>query len=241
MKQPMARLVAVVAVCLAALSGACGPHSGYAPYDTVPTMATERYDNTQLPPYRLQVGDSLTIKFYRNPELDQEVIIRPDGKISLPFIDEVQCAGLTPEDVDKEITRRYVGELAIPDITVIVAAVGGHRVFVDGMVEKPGMVPLSGGLTMLTAIASAGGFRDEAIREQVILIRREGDGQPVGHAVDLKKVQYGQDPANDVLLQPYDIVYVPRSKIANANLWVKQYLQDMMPIRPGLAIPTSSF
>lgn len=241
MKQAMARLVGAVAVCLAAISGACGPHANYAPYDTVPTMATERYDSGQLPPYRLQVGDALTIKFYRNPELDQDVVIRPDGKISLPFIDEVQCAGLTPGDVDKEITRRYVGELAIPDITVIVSAVGGHRVYVDGMVTKPGMVPLAGGLTMLTAIASAGGFRDEAIRQQVILIRREADGQPVGHAVDLRKVQYGQDPTNDVLLQPYDIVYVPRSKIANANLWVKQYLQDMMPIRPGLSIPTSSF
>jgi len=241
MKQPMARLVGAMAVCLAVLAGACGPHAGYAPYDTVPTMATERYDVNQLPQYRLQVGDQLTIKFYRNPELDQEVVIRPDGKISLPFIDEVQCAGLTPEDLDKEITRRYVGELAIPDITVIVAGFGGHRVYVDGMVEKPGMIALAGGMTMQGAIASAGGYRDEAIREQVILIRREAGGEPVGHAVDLRKVIYGQEPEGDVLLQPYDIVYVPRSKIANANLWVKQYLQDMMPIRPGLAIPTSAF
>ena len=109
------------------------------------------------------------------------------------------------------------------------------------MVEKPGMVPLAGGLTMLSAISSAGGFRDEAIRQQVILIRRETDGKPVGHAVDLRVVIYGQEPENDVLLQPYDIVYVPRSKIANANLWVQQYIRDMLPIHPGIAIPTSGF
>ena len=238
MRQPMARLVGGIAVCLAALTAACGPHANYAPYDTVPTMATERY-TTQLPPYQIQVGDALAIKFYRNPELDQDVVVRPDGNISLPFIDEVHCAGLTPEQLDKEITRRYVGELAIPDITVIVSAFGGHRVYVDGMVAKPGMVPLAGGLTMASAIASAGGFRNEAIRQQVILIRRDAEGKPVGHAVDMRVVQYGQEPDNDVLLQPYDIVYVPRSKIANANLWVQQYIRDMLPIHPGLAIPTS--
>jgi polysaccharide export outer membrane protein len=241
MKQPMARLVGAVAVCLAVLAGACGPHANYAPYDTVPTMATERYEAGHLPEYQLQVGDQLTIKFYRNPELDQEVIIRPDGKISLPFIDEVHCAGMTPAALDKEITRRYRGELAIPDITVIVAGLGGHRVYVDGMVEAPGMVELLGGMTMSGSIASAGGFRDEAIRQQVILIRRDATGKPVGHAVDMRVVQYGQESENDVLLQPFDIVYVPRSKIANANLWVQQYIRDMLPIHPGISIPTRGF
>ncbi len=241
MKQPIMRLVGMIAVSLAILGGACGPHKDYAPYDTEPPLATQRYEINQLPEYRLQVGDALTIKFYRNPELDQDVIIRPDGKISLPFIDEVHCAGMTPSEVDKEITRRYVGELAIPDITVIVATLGGHRVYVDGMVEAPGMVELAGGMTMLASIASAGGFRDEAIREQVILIRRDPTGKPVGHAVDLKIVEYGQVSENDVLLQPYDIVYVPRSKIANANLWVQQYIRDMLPIHPGISIPTRGF
>ena len=239
MMQPLARLFgALGAAGLALIAGACGPHRDYAPYDTVETMKTERYETRRLPEYRLQVGDQLMIKFYRNPELDQDVVIRPDGKISLPFIDEVECAGKTPAEVDGEITRRYVGELAIPDITVIVAALGGHSVFVDGMVEAPGMVALVGGMTMVGAIASAGGFRDEAIREQVILIRRDPTGKPVGHAVDLKKVVYGQESEGDVLVQPFDIVYVPRSKIANANLWVQQYIRDMLPIHPGLAIPT---
>lgn len=230
---------AVVAMAaLSLLAAACGPHRGYAPYDTVPTLATERYDITRLPEYRLQVGDELAVKFYRNPELDQLIRIRPDGKISLPFIDEIECAGMTPAELDREITRRFVGELAVPDITVIVTQLGGHRVYVDGEVVRPNMVPLAGGMTMLGAISSAGGFTPRAIREQVILIRRDASGEPVGHAVDLKKVIFGKSPEGDVLLQPFDIVYVPRSKIANANLWVQQYIRDMLPINPGLAIPT---
>lgn len=100
------------------------------------------------------------------------------------------------------------------------------------------MVELSGGMTMLAAVASAGGFTDRAIRQQVILIRRGTDGKPTGHAVDLRQVIYGQVSEGDVLLQPFDIVYVPRTKIANANLWVQQYIRDMLPINPGVAIPT---
>ena len=228
----------VAALVLGILATACGPHHGYAPYDTVATLADERYDITKLPEYKLQVGDTLSIKFYRNPELDQTVAIRPDGKISLPFLDDIMCAGLTPAQLDQEITKRFVGELAIPDITVIVTELGGHKVYVDGEVFKPSMVQLSGGMTMLNAISSAGGFKPEAIRSQVILIRRDAGGEPVGHAVDLKQVIFGKKPEGDVLLKPYDIVYVPRSKIANANLWVKQYIRDMLPINPGLAIPT---
>lgn len=228
----------VAAAALGMLAAACGPHRNYAPFDTVPTMATERYDISRLPEYRLQVGDALSIKFYRNPELDQNVVIRPDGRISLPFIGEVMCAGLTPAELDQDITHRFVGELSVPDITVIVTQLGGHRVYVDGEVTRPNMVQLAGGMTMLGAIASAGGFTPRAIREQVILIRRDPSGQPVGHAVDMKQVIFGQKSEGDVLLQPLDIVYVPRSKIANANLWVQQYIRDMLPINPGLAIPT---
>jgi protein involved in polysaccharide export with SLBB domain len=91
---------------------------------------------------------------------------------------------------------------------------------------------------MATAVASAGGYTPRAIRQQVILIRRDAAGKPTGHAVDLRQVIFGQAADGDVLLQPFDIVYVPRSKIANANLWVQQYIRDMLPINPGLSIPT---
>jgi polysaccharide export outer membrane protein len=219
------------------LVAACGPHKDYAPYDTVPTMSEEQYNVSRLPPYRIQVADRLSIKFQRNPELDQELIVRPDGRISLPFVDEVQCAGMTPDELKAVLERRYTGELAVPDITVLVSRFGGNRVFVDGEVKTPRMLELTAGMTMMAAIASSGGFLPGGLREQVILIRRDENGKPVGHSVDLKKVVFGQESEGDVLLQPFDVVYVPRSKIANAGIWVEQYIRDMLPIRLRLAIP----
>ena len=230
-------ILALAAVIAGGLVTACGPHRDYAPYDTVPTMADEQYNVSRLPPYRIQVADRLSIKFQRNPELDQELIVRPDGRISLPFLDEVQCAGMMPEELKAELERRYKGELAVPDITVVVSKFGGNLAFVDGEVKTPGMVQLAAGMTMLDAVASSGGFLATGLREQVILIRRDDSGKPVGHSVDLKKVALGKDAEGDVLLQPFDIVYVPRSKIANAGIWVDQYIREMMPIRLRLFIP----
>jgi len=223
------------------LATACGPHRSYAPYDTVATMEDEQYNVSRLPPYRIEVADRLSVKFQRNPELDQELIVRPDGRISLPFIDEVQCAGMTPEELKAELERRYAGELAVPDITVVVSEFGGNRVFVDGEVKTPGMHQLTAGMTMTDAIASSGGFLPTGLREQVILIRKDETGTPVGHSVDLKKVVLGKDAEGNVLLQPFDIVYVPRSKIANAGIWVDQYIRDMLPIRLRLFLPLATW
>jgi polysaccharide export outer membrane protein len=230
-------ILMLAATLTGGLMAACGPHRDYAPYDTVPTMADEQYNVSRLPPYRIQVADRLSIKFQRNPELDQELIVRPDGRISLPFLDEVQCAGMTPEELKGELERRYKGELAVPDITVLVSGFGGNRVFVDGEVKTPGMLQLAAGMTMLDAIASSGGFTTSGLREQVILIRKDENGKPTGHSVDLKKVALGREAEGNVLLQPFDIVYVPRSKIANAGLWVEQYIREMLPIRLRLFIP----
>jgi polysaccharide export outer membrane protein len=229
-------ILALTAALTGLLAAAC-THRSYAPYDTVATMKDEQYNVSRLPPYTIQVADRLSIKFQRNPELDQELVVRPDGRISLPFVDEVQCAGMTPDELTAELARRYKGELAVPDITVAVSAFGGNRVFVDGEVKTPGMIQLVAGMTMLSAISSSGGFTPSGQREQVILIRRDGSGKPAGHSVDLKKVVVGRDSEGDVLLQPFDIVYVPRSKIANAGVWVQQYIRDMMPIRLHLFIP----
>ena len=80
----------------------------------------------------------------------------------------------------------------------------------------------------------AGGFTDRALREQVILIRRAADGTFKGHSVDMEVVIHGKQPGNDVILEPYDVVFVPRSKIANMNLWIEQYIRNMLPIHPGI-------
>lgn len=192
----------------------------------------------QADPYVLQVGDELAIKFYTNPELNEDVKIRPDGMISLQLIDDVPAAGRSPADLDAELTRRYTGELADPQISVIVRTAGGHRMYVDGEVTKPGVVEVLGGMTLYQAIAMAGGLTDNAHRKQVILIRRGPDGQPVGRSIDVRGIQRGSNPGSDVPVRPLDIVYVPKSKVATLDLFVKQYIRDALPIQ---ALPIPAF
>src|SRR5262249_7740972 len=152
---------------------------------------------------------------------------------SLPFVDDVKAADRTPAEIDQELTKRYRGELAVPDISVIVQGFGGQRIYMGGEVGSPGEVPFVGGLTLYEAIDRAGGFRVTAHRIQVILIRRDANGTPVGHAFDMRQVEHGTHPAEDVPLEPLDIVYVPRSKIATIDLFVEQYIRSMLPINPS--------
>jgi protein involved in polysaccharide export with SLBB domain len=201
-----------------------------------PTVA----DNPKPPltPYVIAVGDELAIKFYTNPELNEDVVVRPDGMISLQLVDDVLAAGRSPKDLDADLTKRYTGELADPQISVIVKKPFGHRMYVDGQVGKPGEVPVLGDMTLYQALQSAGGLLETAHRKEIILIRRDADGKPYGRVIDIRPIQNGVDPSVDVPVQPLDIVYVPRSKIAEVDLFVKQYIRDALPIQ---ALPIPAF
>ncbi len=181
-------------------------------------------------PYRLQIGDKLSVRFYRNPELDQEVVVRPDGKISLPYVDDVQAAGRTPPELDADLTKKYTGELATPNLTVVVVEYGVGQIFVGGEVKQEGLVNLGGGMTLYQAVVASGGFADSARRSAVVLVRRNENGERVAREVDVLPIANGSDPGVDVPLQPFDMVLVPRSGVTNVNLWVQQYIRDNLPI-----------
>jgi polysaccharide biosynthesis/export protein len=186
-------------------------------------------------PYRIKVGDTLDVRFYKTPELNVEVPVRSDGKVSLELINDVQASGYTPTELAGELTRLYAGELTDPKVTVIVRGFGG-QVFVQGDgITDPGAVPFADGLTALQAIASAGGMNTTARRSNVVLLRRE-DGAWKGYTLDLRLPLQGEDFVQDVQLQPWDIVYVPRKRISNVNLFVQQYIRDNFPVQP--VIPT---
>lgn len=219
---------------------ACGPRQPTRPTDAAstptgseaasvyPTLAAN--PRPALEPYVLQVGDELAVKFYTNPELNEDVKIRSDGMISLQLIDDVQAYGLTPTQLDADLTRRYKGELADPQVSVIVKKAGGQRIYVAGEVGKQGVLALVGGLTLYQALQRAGGFKETAHRKQVLLIRKGPDGTPVGKVIDVRRIEDGYDPALDLPLRPLDIVFVPRSTIANVDLFVKQYIRDVLPV-----------
>lgn len=178
-------------------------------------------------PYILQIGDEIEIKVFQIPELETSGRIRPDGKISLMLLDEVHAAGLTTSELDAFLTDRYSQFYRDPQLTVIVRNFANLNVFVGGEVVEPGLLSLTGELTALGAVLRAGGFRDTASMSSVILLRNVED-KPLVVRLNLKDVINKGE--GDVVLRPYDVVFVPKKFIAKANLFVQQYMRALLPI-----------
>jgi protein involved in polysaccharide export with SLBB domain len=197
----------------------CGPYSQNslkvgAPGTIAPPVPRE---------YRIAHGDKINIKLFYNPDLNQEVTVRPDGKISLLLVHDVNAAGLTPTELTNQLTESYGKYLQQPEVAVIVNAFGSQRLFVGGEVGYPGVRDLVGPTTVLQAVAMAGGFKDTARLDEIIVIRRDENNKPVTIALDALKAMKGIDLSQDIYLQPYDLVLVPKSDIANVDVWVQQY------------------
>ena len=192
-----------------------------------------------LPPdaeYIIQVGDDLGVKFYYNSELNEEVTVRPDGRISLQLIPEAVAAGKTPAELGADLRDLYSQELDRPAITVLVRSFSAQRIYVGGEVEKPGEQALAGPLTVLQAIARAEGAKPTARLKEVLVIRRSPEGEPVVLPVDIAKVRNGIDISQDIHLLPYDVVFLPRTRIANVNKWVDEYVRQKIPFSFGFRI-----
>jgi len=182
--------------------------------------------------YVLSPGDMIEIKFYYNPELNSRQRIRPDGKISLQLIDDVQAAGYTPMELDRLLTAKYQEKLERPELSVMVVEFANRMVYVGGEVRQPRVINLWGRMTALQAIFEAGGPKDTAQMKNIIIIRYKGDQQYDLLTMDLSNLQ---DRTTDFLLQPYDIVYVPKTTIARADAFVNQYIDQILP--DNLALP----
>ena len=205
------------------------------PGQSVTTMGRDLSVKTIQPEYRLNPGDVLDIKFFYNPELNETVMIRPDGRISLQLANEVMAAGITPEELRKALSERYSKDINKPEVSVIVRSFSMQRVYVDGEVFRPGMLPLVGPVTIRQAVAAAGGFRETARRTDVIVIR-QSQGKPVPLKVNMEEVVKNEDPSQDILLAPFDIVYVPRSNIAEVNKFVDLYIRRNIPVGAGVGV-----
>jgi protein involved in polysaccharide export with SLBB domain len=185
--------------------------------------------------YRIRVGDALDVRFYKTPELNVEKVpVRNDGRISLDLIGDIQAAGLGTDELSASLRSAYSKELEDPRVAVIVREFGG-QVFVGGEVGKPAALKYAEGMTALQAIQSVGGFNDRASLENVILIRRTTDRYE-GYRLFLKQALSGDDYTQDVALRPNDVVFIPKSRIANVNLLVEQYITKNIPTIP-IGIP----
>jgi polysaccharide export outer membrane protein len=216
---------------------------GCAPFVKTPTPVD--YPGIQLAvsyveeKYQINIGDELDIKFFYNPELNERVIVRPDGRISLQLVHELTAAGLTTEELMRLLTKSYEAKINKPEVTVIVRSFGGRSIFVDGEVNRPGIFTPVRPITVLQSIAQAGGVKDTARTSEVVVIRRRTDNKPLVIPVDMNKALDGTDLRQDFILQPFDIVYVPRSDIANVNLWIDKYIRKNIPFNTGLGFGLS--
>jgi len=181
--------------------------------------------------YIIQPGDQLDIKFFYNPELNDSVMVRPDGRISLQLVDEVQAAGKTPAELDDFLTKKYAEELRKPVITVIVKSFASQGVHIGREVSRQGFVNLTPGMSPLHAVIEAGGLKETADPKNVLLIRKGPGNQPVPVRLDLMDTLDGNDTAGAIQLKAQDVVYVPKTFIAEANKFVKQYIEDLLLFR----------
>jgi polysaccharide biosynthesis/export protein PslD len=191
--------------------------------------------------YEIAPGDDVTVRFYYNPQLDEDLRVRPDGNISLSLIGEIPAAGKTVEQLSKDITQAYATYLVKPTAVVLVRAFGNARAFIAGEVRNPGLLDLQrGSQTITQSIASSGGPTDAASLTDVILVRRlPNSKEPVVMELDVTHVLNGREPQLDVTLQPNDLVYVPRSGIASINLALKQYIWNNFNANLGFSAVTT--
>jgi polysaccharide biosynthesis/export protein len=216
----------VMMACVLCLLMACSSNKELVQADQSSTAVTVA--PLKVEPYTIQPGDELDVKFFYNPELNETVLVRPDGMITLQLVDDVKVAGLTPSAVDNLLTERYSKELRKPVLSVIVRTFTGQRVFVGGEVVQPGLITLAPGMNPVQAVFQAGGFRETAKPEAAILIRKGEGNKPIPVLLDLNQAMQGVGDGAAFELLPDDIVYVPKSTIAKINKFVDEYIQGML-------------
>ena len=176
----------------------------------VPSLTWSQSGGSDQGVYLIRPGDVLDIKFFHNPELDQNVLVRPDGRISVPLAHEVVAMGKTPEELGRLIANAYAAELVDPNVVVIVRSVAPRKIHVGGDVENPGPIEFTGSMTTLRAILEAGGVNQEKSLENVLVIRNNPHHEPVIFQANLKVLIDGTGIDENVALLPDDVVYVPR-------------------------------
>lgn len=154
-------------------------------------------------------GDVLAINVWKEAEISRVVPVRSDGRISLPLAGELQAGGRTPSQLESEIRNKLKDYVSEPEVTVIVQEIKSLKFNVLGMVMRPGSYPLTKPMTVIDAIASAGGFRDFAKQKDIYILRRQADGNQTRMAFNYKDVVKGRGTEQNVALETNDTIVVP--------------------------------
>jgi polysaccharide biosynthesis/export protein len=200
------RLPAIVAVCVWAAAVAQAQEA--APrVEAAPRAAEAVVITPDDGDYKIGPEDILDISVWKNEELSRTVPVRPDGKVSLPLVNDIQAAGLTPSRLRQELTRRLSEYVPSPEVAVIVREVHSAKVSVVGAVRSPGRYEVRSPATVLELIALAQGFTDFASRDRIVVLRQNG-GKPTRINFNYRKIADGTDQDN-FFVQAGDIIVVP--------------------------------
>jgi polysaccharide export outer membrane protein len=163
---------------------------------------------TDDPDFVIGADDVLDISVWKEPDISRRVPVRPDGRISLPLLNDVQAAGLTPMQLQAQLTEKFRKFLTEPQVTVIVITINSRRVYIMGEVNRPGPIPLLASMTVLQAITTAGGLGQFANSSKIRILRTE-NGKQLVFAFNYKEVLAGKNPEQNIVLKHGDSIVVP--------------------------------
>lgn len=175
--------------------------------------------------YIIGPGDVIKISVWRHPDLMNEITVQPDGKISFPIVHEVKAAGLTPAELENTLSNSLSRIIKDPDVAISVTYFGSQKIFVLGEVGRAGIYPFPGNITILDAISYAGGYLDSAALDSIVLIRG-GTAKRINLAKLLNKADFSQN----VPLLSGDIIFVPKSFIAQIDKFVDLFFTKTDPV-----------
>jgi polysaccharide export outer membrane protein len=184
-------------------------HKKKAPSPTPVAGPTNQKPVVAGPGYVISAGDILDVSVWKEPDISSKALpVRPDGRISLPLVNDVQAAGLTADQLADSITTKLKKFISDPQVTVVVSAVNSQRYYVVGEVLRGGVFPLLPGMTALQAISAAGGLTQFANSKKIYILRNE-NGSQTKVPFNYKEVIKGQNMQENIELKPGDTIVVP--------------------------------
>ena len=195
---------------------------------TPPQEAPENWPEPLGDAVPLQPGDVIDVKFAYYSELDQEDLnILPDGTTSLPLLGYVPAAGLSPGQLGESLETAYAGKINYPELRVLVKQFNSRHVFVAGEVAAPQVVLMADRLSILDAIMQCGGFIKWSAQQRNVVLIRQRDGKRYARSFNLRKA-LEESESESFYLEPFDIVFVPRTKIEKLDQWMDQYVDKVL-------------
>jgi protein involved in polysaccharide export with SLBB domain len=229
-----ARAWIAVAGIVALLQGCSGQRSPVVEAQQVPALLPPPVA-TAGPDYHVQIGDELHVRFLYQPENDETLPVRPDGRISLAAAGQLEAVGKTSSELEVAIAEQASKHMRDPAVTVIVTKIGEQHVYVGGEVFRPGVVILVPGMTPLQAVMQTGGFKPTAKRDSVVLITPSPDGKFSAARINLEQVLTDGVPER-IRLRPNEVVFIPKTWIGNMDDVVDLYVRGLFPALPRVGV-----